>query len=136
MNKLGAYGEVLAARYLRDLGHIIVTTNFRCHLGEIDIISVDGDTMVFTEVKTRISRFIPAVESVNLTKQRKIMLTARVYAASYRVKYLKFRYDIIEVYMKDEFTLEKLVLHKNAFGRSVFLKGRFAWNIRAQETIL
>ena len=116
MNKLGAYGEVLAVRHLRDSGHVIITTNFRCHLGEIDIISVDGDTMVFTEVKTRISRYFPAVESVNLTKQKKIMRTARVYVSSFKVKYSKFRYDIIEVYMRDEYTVEQLVQHKNAFG--------------------
>ena len=116
MNTLGAYGEVLAVRHLRNIGHTIVTTNFRCHVGEIDIISVDGDTMVFTEVKTRISRYFPAVESVNLTKQKKIMRTARVYVSSYKVTFRKFRYDIIEVYMKDEYTLEKLIQHKNAFG--------------------
>ncbi len=116
MNVLGAYGEVLAARYLREHGHVIVTTNFRCRLGEIDIISMDGDTMVFTEVKTRISRYIPAVDCVNHAKQKRINRTARVYVAAYKVTCDKFRFDIIEVYMKDQRTVEKIVHHKQAFG--------------------
>lgn len=116
MNLLGTYGEVLAARHLREQGHDIVTTNFRCRLGEIDIISVDGDTMVFTEVKTRISRYIPAIDCVNNTKRKRINRTARVFVAAYKVKYQKFRFDVIEVYMKDQRTLEKIVHHKHAFG--------------------
>lgn len=116
MNLVGAYGEVLAARYLRKQGHVIITTNFRCRMGEIDIISADGDTMVFTEVKTRISRYIPAVDCVNLTKQKRINRTARVYVAAYKVKYQKFRFDIIEVYMKDQRTVESIIHHKRAFG--------------------
>lgn len=116
MNRLGAYGEVLATRFLRENGHQIITTNFRCRFGEIDIISVENDTMVFTEVKTRISRYIPAYECVNLAKQKRILKTAQIYAVAYKVKYRKFRYDIIEVYMKDERTVEKIIQHKKAFG--------------------
>ena len=116
MNRLGAYGEVLAARYLREHGHTIVTANFRCHLGEIDIISMDGDTMVFTEVKTRISRFAKPADYVDIHKQQRIMRTARVYAVSYKVTCKKFRFDVIEVYMKDERTVEKIVCHEAAFG--------------------
>lgn len=116
MNKLGAYGEVLATRFLRDHGHEIITTNFRCRFGEIDIISADGDTLVFTEVKTRISRFVPAYECVNVAKQKRIIHSAQIYVAAFKVTYRKFRFDIIEVYMKDQTVVEKIVQHKEAFG--------------------
>lgn len=115
-NLLGVYGEVLAAQYLRKQGHEIITTNFRCHIGEIDIISMDKDTMVFTEVKARISRFADPAAYVDFRKQKKIMQTARVYVVSRKVTCRTFRFDVIEVYMKDERTVEKIVQHKNAFG--------------------
>jgi len=50
---LGDRGENLAARHLRNLGYRIITRNFRCPLGEIDIVARDGSTLVFCEVKTR-----------------------------------------------------------------------------------
>ena len=49
----GQRGENVAARYLRNLGYKIIIRNFRCPLGEIDIIAKDGRTLVFVEVKTR-----------------------------------------------------------------------------------
>jgi len=116
MNKLGTYGEILAARYLREQGEEIVTANFRCHLGEIDLISMDRDTMVFTEVKTRISRYAEPVEYVDFPKQKRIMQTARVFVSSYKITCERFRFDVIEVYMKDLRTVEKIVRHKSAFG--------------------
>src|SRR5947207_7857205 len=50
---LGDRGENVAARYLRNQGYRILTRNFRCPLGEIDIVARDGRTLVFCEVKTR-----------------------------------------------------------------------------------
>src|ERR1041384_2432502 len=50
---LGERGENVAARHLRNLGYKIVVRNFRCSLGEIDIVARDGKTLVFAEVKTR-----------------------------------------------------------------------------------
>ncbi len=50
---LGDRGENVAARYLRNRGYKIIVRNFRCDLGEIDIVARDGKTLVFVEVKTR-----------------------------------------------------------------------------------
>ena len=50
---MGQRGENVAARYLRNLGYKIIVRNFRCELGEIDIVAKDGKTLVFVEVKTR-----------------------------------------------------------------------------------
>ena len=50
---LGAYGEELAARHLRERGLVVLDRNWRCPLGEIDLVLRDGDTLVVCEVKTR-----------------------------------------------------------------------------------
>ena len=50
---LGQRGENVAAKYLRDQGFKIINRNYRCDVGEVDIIARDGPTLVFVEVKTR-----------------------------------------------------------------------------------
>lgn len=50
---LGLYGERLAANYLQELGYEILERNWRCSMGEIDLIARDRDRWVFVEVKTR-----------------------------------------------------------------------------------
>ncbi|MBU0716794.1 MAG: YraN family protein, partial [Planctomycetes bacterium] len=54
-HRLGRQGERAATRFLRRRNHRIIIRNYRCSVGEIDIISADGDTIVFVEVKTRSS---------------------------------------------------------------------------------
>lgn len=50
---VGKYGEVLAANYLIDRGYQIIETNWRCALGEIDLVAVHHGRYIFVEVKTR-----------------------------------------------------------------------------------
>ena len=52
-DRLGRRGEALAADYLQGLGLSIVERNWRCALGEIDLVAREGDEVVFVEVKTR-----------------------------------------------------------------------------------
>lgn len=52
-DELGRKGEALAADHLREQGMRIVGRNWRCRHGEIDLIALAGDTLVFVEVKTR-----------------------------------------------------------------------------------
>ncbi|HWI42112.1 MAG TPA: YraN family protein [Nocardioides sp.] len=52
---IGAYGEELAARHLRELGMVVLERNWRCPEGEVDILLRDGATLVVCEVKTRTS---------------------------------------------------------------------------------
>jgi putative endonuclease len=51
--EIGRKGEELALRHLKRLGYRIVEQNYRCPLGEVDIVAREGDTLVFVEVKTR-----------------------------------------------------------------------------------
>lgn len=93
----GAMGEILAARFLRDKGYGILSSNFRCRFGEIDIIASDKRYLVFVEVKTRRedSRYLPR-EAVTITKQRKLLQTAAMYMSRFPTN-LQPRFDVIEV---------------------------------------
>lgn len=93
----GAMGEVLAARFLREKGYTVLSSNFRCRLGEVDIIVSDKHYLVFVEVKTRRedARYLPR-EAVTVSKQRKLLQTAAVYLSRFPTK-LQPRFDVIEV---------------------------------------
>jgi putative endonuclease len=76
----GAQGEAVAAAYLRRNGYLILATNWRCRLGEIDIIARDGPVLVFVEVRARRStRLGTPEESVTATKQRRLVDLAQTY---------------------------------------------------------
>lgn len=93
----GAAGEILAARFLRKKGYVICSSNFRCRLGEIDIIASDRTYLIFAEVKTRRedARYLPR-EAVTLAKQRKLLQTAAVYLSRFPTD-LQPRFDVVEV---------------------------------------
>jgi Holliday junction resolvase-like predicted endonuclease len=69
---LGDRGENHAARYLRERGYKILLRNFRCPLGEIDIVARDGRTLVFVEVKTRTEDEPLPEDQVNPFKQHQL----------------------------------------------------------------
>ena len=78
----GIAAEALAERYLTDRGLAIVARNYRCRLGEIDLIARDGDTLVFVEVRMRgSSAFGGAAASITASKQRKLHAAAGLYLA-------------------------------------------------------
>jgi putative endonuclease len=74
---LGRAGELKAAEFLKKAGYKIIKKNYRTPFGEIDIIALDGETLVFVEVKTRSSDDYGAPsEAVNQKKQEKYVRTA------------------------------------------------------------
>ncbi len=78
--KLGHEGEQLAVSYLQRQGYGIIAQNWRCSLGEIDIIATDGTTLIFVEVRTRRSSIVGlAEESVTRSKQRRLAALAEAY---------------------------------------------------------
>lgn len=93
----GAMGEILAARFLREKGYTICSSNYRCRFGEIDIVASDKHYLVFAEVKTRKedSRYLPR-EAVTITKQRKLLQTAGMYMSRFPT-HLQPRFDVVEV---------------------------------------
>lgn len=97
----GAAGEMLAARFLREKGYTILSANFRCRQGEIDIIAAKGNYIVFAEVKTRSADAIYAPrEAVTLQKQRRLLQTAAIFLGHYPDK-RQPRFDVIEVITKN-----------------------------------
>ncbi|MHB1676171.1 MAG: YraN family protein [Sulfuriferula sp.] len=76
----GANAEQLAAAYLIRQGLVLVERNFRCRLGEIDLIMREGQTLVFVEVRQRTSqKFGGALASIDSRKQQKLIATAQWY---------------------------------------------------------
>lgn len=82
---LGTYGERLAARYLRDAGLELLDRNWRCALGEIDLVARDGSCLVVCEVKTRRGTgFGSPVEAVDHRKLARLGRLASAWLAERR----------------------------------------------------
>jgi len=95
---LGRRGERAAERYLRRIGYRIVARNFRAAGAEIDLVAMDGDTLVFVEVKTRQSFAAGAPEeAVDLRKQTRMRRAAQAFAARYRADEYGMRFDIVAI---------------------------------------
>ena len=107
----GHYYEQEAADYLLSRGYQILEMNYRCRHAEIDLIAMDGDYLVFVEVKYRASdRIQTPAEAVDRKKQRQISLAARQYMFSHRICEEQLcRFDVVA------FLNQQPVLYKNAF---------------------
>ena len=91
-------GEVAAKRFLEEKGYKILAENYAGRMGEIDIIALQGDTVVFVEVKAReTTAFGQPIESVTPQKVRKIALTAQQFLVQKRMLARSVRFDVIEV---------------------------------------
>ena len=98
----GNIGEDIATRYLERLGYRILERNFRCKLGEIDIIAQDKNEIVFIEVKTRkILSYGDPADSVNEPKQKHIYKAAEYYLLINNKLDNFTRIDVMEVYIED-----------------------------------
>ena len=98
-NKLsGAWGEALAAEFLRKKHYKILAAGYFCKFGEIDLIVRDKKFLVFVEVKLRKSgSFARAMEYVDTRKQDRIRMTASMYLSENPTN-LQPRFDVIEIY--------------------------------------
>jgi putative endonuclease len=95
---LGRRGEAVATRYLRQLGYVIVARGHRDSIGEIDLVAVDGRTVVFVEVKTRASHETghPA-DAVDEAKQRRLTRLALSYLKRHDLLECAARFDVIAI---------------------------------------
>ena len=111
----GKWGGELALDYLKRSNYTPVTSGYRSRFGEIDIIVKNSDYLVFAEVKLRKNKnFAYAREYVNKDKQRKIISTAKLWLSSHETK-LQPRFDVIEIYARDEVSQPEIIHIKNAF---------------------
>jgi len=99
MPNKGRAGEAAAVFLLEEKGMRIIKKNFRSRMGEVDIIALDGECIVFIEVKTWLSYGIEALEqAINPKKQRKIIETSKYFLSLHReYRYMAIRFDVIFV---------------------------------------
>lgn len=93
----GAQAEIRAENFLLQQGMVKRAKNYRCKLGEIDLIMQHVDTLVFVEVRLRTNRqFANAAESVTMRKQQKIIRTAQYYLQAHHLTdAVNCRFDVI-----------------------------------------
>lgn len=110
----GKKGEEIAAAFLKKNGYRIIEANFRCPLGEIDIVAREKSELVFIEVKTRKSRELGYPEqAVGARKQRKMSQLALWYLQEKKIADSPARFDVMAITLFPEGDEIKLI--KNAF---------------------
>ena len=119
--KTGNYGEKIACQYLEKKHYQILEKNFLSYRGEIDIIALDKDCIVFVEVKTRTQSFcgLPS-EAVNRKKKRQLYKVAEYFIYLHHWEDKKVRFDVIEVYLygSDSYHINHLkdIIWESPFG--------------------
>jgi len=99
----GKRGEEHAMEFLKEQGLQVIARNFRCPLGEIDLVGRDGKTVVFVEVRSRFGAgFGLAQESVTRSKQRRLTKLAQWYLKRYRLEHEPARFDVIAIAWEGE----------------------------------
>lgn len=102
MKVLGIEGENIAVKFLEKKGYRIIRRNYKTHIGEIDIIAQDGDTIVFVEVKTRGNElFGKPFEAVNKRKRQKLKNLALLYLKK-QGREFPVRFDVLSIFCSDK----------------------------------
>jgi putative endonuclease len=90
-------------------GFAVVERNYRCRVGEIDLVARDGDTLVFVEVKERgDASHGTAVEAVTGPKRRRVIRAAELWAATHGASESSIRFDVVAIDWKGD---EPVVRH-------------------------
>ena len=112
---IGRAGEKIAEAFLGDLCFKIIERNFRTPFGEIDLICLDKNTLVFIEVKTRISKsFGSPLLSITEFKKKAILKNVMYYLKRFRLIDTDVRIDIISINLGQNGEFEKLEHIKSA----------------------
>jgi putative endonuclease len=95
---LGRRGEDLAAEFLEQQGLVVLSRNWRCRLGELDVVATDADRLVVCEVKTRSgTRFGEPAEAVTRKKAVRIRRVTQAWLAAHQVRWCEVRFDVVAV---------------------------------------
>ena len=117
-NLLGKRGELLAEKFLERKGYEVIEKNFRCRLGEIDLIAEEGGEIIFVEVKCRSgTAFGFPEEQVSWRKQRKLWRLAELYLKGRR-KDQPARIDIVAILLNDKGDVLSMEVIPNAITLS------------------
>ena len=99
--RVGALGESVAVKALKEAGYKILELNYRCKLGEIDIVARERGVLVFVEVKARRSdRFGDPKTAVTPKKQRKVSMVALEYLKHNGGSDEKARFDVVAIKLR------------------------------------
>jgi len=113
--KLGRQGEQIAAVYLQRHGYIIVEHNWRCPLGEVDIVARDGNCWVFVEVRAwRPGQYGTPEASITPRKQAKMLEVAQSYLQTTGLDDVNWRIDVVAIEMDDAAQVKRLNHIRNA----------------------
>lgn len=115
--RLGNAGERLAAEHLRRAGYVVRALNYRCRVGEIDIIAEEGGDMVFVEVKTRrgVAYGLPE-EAITSAKQRKLIAAAQTYLDAAGCSDASWRVDVVAVALTAAGKLQEVRVYRHAIS--------------------
>ena len=111
---LGKLGEELAFKKIKRIGYKCLARNYRCPLGEVDLIAKDGDTLVFIEIKTRKGKSIGyAKEAVDGRKRRQLSKVALTYIKANDCWHMRSRFDVVAINFNNN--EREIEIIKNAF---------------------
>ncbi len=97
----GKIGEEIAVKFLSQKGFKILKRNYRYGHGEIDIIAMDGDDLVFVEVKTRASdKFGLPEDSVTFKKRKQLRKIAEAFLQTNKIEFSGCRFDVVSIILK------------------------------------
>ena len=104
---LGRSGEDRAATHLAKIGYRVLERNYRTKMGEIDLIALDRDMVVFVEVKTRTSDAYGAPElAVDVRKQRRMVKAALTWLKQKKLHQMACRFDVVAISGGDDAQIE------------------------------
>jgi putative endonuclease len=113
--EIGRRAEALAEAFLIHAGARILERNFRLRIGEIDLIARHEDTLVFIEVrKRRHSHFVDGVESLQASKQKRLLRTAEAYLQTHAWQG-PVRFDVIALDAQDHIEWIQDALHQTGY---------------------
>jgi putative endonuclease len=98
-DELGRRGEDIAVGHLERLGLVVLSRNWRCRDGELDVVATDGARLVVCEVKTRSGhRYGMPAEAVTRHKASRIRRVTQHWLAAHRVRWCEIRFDVLAVH--------------------------------------
>ncbi|RED66004.1 YraN family protein [Cohnella lupini] len=114
---VGKAGEEVAAAHLLQSGYSVEARNWRCRSGEIDLIALDGTTLVVVEVRSRTNptRFGTAVEAVTPRKCRQVRELATIYLKQRGNAPRSIRFDVVAVTFRDDGSVMEIKHIEGAF---------------------
>lgn len=112
---IGKWGENLAYKYLEAQGYGIRDCNWRSSFGELDLVALDGNVIVFVEVKTRTSSaYGEPEEALTKAKQRHLIESSLAYLQEHKISDQDWRIDVIAIEAKPSGQIIRFDHYKNA----------------------